>query len=249
MPRRLSLVLMSSIFGLTVGVSQYDHGCETDFGVAYVSLRPTAHPVIPLYAAPVEGDSPAAVLRSRAKEVGKNSFGVDFELTVFSTNSVVAMSDRLIEVFRVDEYGLPVRAFTPDSEWAEVSLDCKQLEDPPTAWVRIGGPVRVKFWSEFFGEDWALVFDCDTVKAFYSRPDDGYRIQPKLAGDSDNPDYCMRVVRTFGDWMEVYLETPSTFMEDSKTRQSRYKSANPPTKVWIKYLDDNGRPRIWYLWE
>ena len=249
MPTRLLRVIFSLIAGTALAAGQYDHGCETDFGLAYISLRPLSHPEIPFYAAPVQGDSAAAVLHTRIREVGKNSFSVGFELTVLSTNSVVEMSERLIEVYRVDEYGLPVLAFSADSDWAEVSLDCKQLQDPPTAWVKVGGPIRVKFWSDFFGPDWALVFNCDTVRAFYSRPDEGYRILPKLAGDPDNPDYCLRVLKVFGEWMEVYLESPSTFMEDLQTRQARYKSAKPPPKLWIKYLDETGRPRVWYLWE
>ncbi len=247
------IVFLLSVMFKTFALSQYHRGCATDFGLGYVSLIPSGDNSIPLFPSQSKENTPFATLRFGIDQVGKGSFVTSLKLTILSTNSVEGMHERLIEVYRVDEYGLPILDFSSDSEWVRVSLDCRKITNPPSAWLRTVDSnkvtIPIKSWAHFFEVDWPVVFHCDSLMAFYSDSNETARIFPKLRGHPGEPDYCMRVLSTSGKWMHVYLESPSTFMTDHEARHARYETTDSPPKVWIRYLDDHGRPRIWYLWD
>ena len=180
--------------------------------------------------------------------------GVQSDSLVFlPSQASVPLSNRTIDVVYNEVYGLPILTFSPDSSWAQISLDCREMHNPPSAWVNANDArnkgVDLQLWSSFFNLDQAVIFHGSSAIEFYNQPNESSRAFPDLAGDPKEPDYCMRVIRTIGPWMQVYLESPSTFMKDSGDRQTRYKSSSAPPKFWIKYLDEEGRPRIWYLWD
>ncbi len=255
MAKHLLGILLALLVVNDPAASQYNDGCDVDFGFAYVSLTPWKGTSILLFPSPEKTKQPLASLKYGFVEY-KGTNVTNFRLTFGGSDTSEDMYPRLLEIERVDEYGMPVLSFSPDSQWVEVSLDCRQLNNPPSAWLNIANAkrsnIQVKSWTTFFGYDWAIQFLCDSIMAFYSQPNDASRIFPRLtpqADDSTSVDYCMRVLKTAGPWMQVYLESPSTFEGDEDARHARYKSANPPPKVWIRYLDGRGRPRVWYLWD
>lgn len=233
-------------------VSQYDSGCETEFGIAYASLTLNLTPLkmdsIQFYASTIKSDPPFAQLKYGTVQVTRNSYAVDvakFTLTMMSTGEEEEIGLRLIDLNRIDEYALPVLSFSPDSQWVNVSFDPRNLSNPQTGWLNISDSkkagVQIKYWANFLYLDVAVVFNCDSLMAFYSRPDESSRIFPelKLFENSNEYTYSMKGVDKSGKWMQVYLYSPSPY----------YSGSEPPAsalKVWIKYLDDTGRPRIWF---
>lgn len=233
-------------------MGQYDHGCETNFGRSFVSLVPWKGASILLYDSASKNNPPIARLKFGFVEVRKDQYVTnvtDFKLTYISNDSTEDIFSRLIEVTRVDEYGMPVLSYSPDSEWVNVALDCRVFINPPSAWLNVSdtrkAEIRIKSWANFFPPEFFVDFLCDSMMAFYSRPVIETRIFPKLQRD-----FCMRVIKSSGPWMQVYLESPCTFMLDfPKPEHTSNKSKNPSPKVWIKYLDNRGSPRIWCLWD
>ncbi len=177
---------------------------------------------------------------------------VGYDSLIFLKDSLsVSLAGRKIAVAYNELYGLPILAFSPDSSWVQISLDCRQLEDPPSAWLNVSDArqegVQMQLWSTFFSPDEAVYF-LDSI-LFYTEPNESARASPVLIAGENGPDYCMRVLTTSGDWMHVYLETPSTFMTDEEVRHARYNTPKAPPKFWIKYLNRTGRPLIWYMWD
>jgi len=233
-------------------VAQNDVYKNLDFGRFYLSLPP-GNVSLKFYSTPSKDKSPAWELDFGSFATWYNSAVVKGWLTKLKDRTSQDASTRMIEVERVDEYALAILSFTPDSLWAQVSLDCRILQNPPVAWLYLYDAnavgAKVKSWTNFFLVDQAVVFTSESGRAFYADATARNPVFPTLAGDSSNPDYSMRVIRTSGPWMEVYLYSPSDFPSMDDPKEVRAKSKNPPPRFWIRYLDERGRPRIWYLWD
>jgi hypothetical protein len=81
--------------------------------------------------------------------------------------------------------------------------------------------------------------------AFYSKPSLDERVYPKIIKDESGfYDYSMQRIKAAGTWMQIYLFTPSSFGESLESINAEIKSSKPPAKVWIRYLDDYGRPTV-----
>jgi hypothetical protein len=223
-----------------------------DFGRNYLSL-PSASISLKFYSTASKEQMPAWELDFGHFLHQRNSYVVRAWLTNLVDRSCQNASTHLIDVQGVDEQALPILSISSDSLWIQVSLDCRIRHNPPTAWLYyyhgldIGA--KIKSWTDFFVVDQAVIFICDSMRAFYATRNIDKAVFPKLDGDSAHPDYSMRVIRTSGQWMEVYLYTPSDFPSSEEPKEARSKSKNLPPRYWIRYLDDQGRPRIWYLWE
>jgi hypothetical protein len=73
--------------------------------------------------------------------------------------------------------------------------------------------------------------------AFFATPDSGMSVDRPRGGDDE---YAMHPEEVRGSWMRVRLVVPSDNCvdPDSVPRQTR--------RAWIRYLDDRGRPNVWY---
>lgn len=152
---------------------------------------------------------------------------------------------RTLVISHNDEFGLPILEFSPDSLWVKVSLDCRKKENPSTGWISINSRLHLKLWPDFFSEEGvAIYFMKDEWIQFYSVADSTKSISYKLVYDRKSPDYSMRVRKVLGRWMEVDLETPSTFMIPPEEQKDIQK-----IRVWIQFLDENDRPKVWYYWD
>jgi hypothetical protein len=158
-----------------------------------------------------------------------------------------------MEIAYGDIYGVPILELTPDSAWAKVALNPRLKGDTLSAWLRIAGlqneTTGWMLWTQFFAQDEAIQFLRDSMIAFYSRPQETARVYPKIPGTNAHSDYCMRVIRTVGNWMQVYLMVPSNWWTDPNVRKALYNSKNPPPKFWVRYLNKQGSPRIWFVWD
>ena len=247
--RYLSLllpILFTPILGQNAGP------CTTDYGHDYVSLRTYDSSSVDLYAAPTKNRKPWACLRAGFSEVVRNKQISKVSLVYKDRDFTEDISDKMVEVFETSEYALPIEDFSPDSLWVKVSLDSQRPTDPPVAWLNAAdarkGRVRISSWDRFFKRDWTVIFLCDTMMAFFEDTCDTFRIFPKLVGDSTHPDYWMRVIKTSGNWMQVYLESPIRW-NDQESNRSRSLSESRNPRFWIRYLNKRGQPRIWYFRE
>ena len=226
---------------------------RNDYGIGFVAVRPLHTMSLTLFPIPEHTKPPYARFDMGMFEIEPGSFVSRYSLTTLRSDAMQDMSNRILDVAGVDESGIPILSFASDSAWVKVSLDCGTKQNPPSAWINVSDAEKMGFdvilWNQFFKKDWALTFQCDSVLKFYSQPSDRYQIFPELSTDQGFPDYCMRVIKTSGAWMQVHLESPSMFLEDPSVRERAYQSKTPPPRVWIKYLDDRGRPIVWYLSE
>ncbi len=225
--------------------AQYSGPCDTNFGRNYISLSTSKNDSITLYSAPSKAEKPVARLYARFTQVRDNTYVPKPTLAWLGADSIENMSARMIDVYDVSEFALPVLSFSPDSGWAKVSLDCREQVDTPCAWLNVAdarkAKLKVKSWASFFERDWTVVFLCEDMMGFYSAPYDTCQIFPTLSGDSSESDYWMKVIKTSGNWMLVSLQSP--IPSDGVEPIDKF------PEVWIKYLDDQGRPRVWYTQE
>jgi hypothetical protein len=90
-------------------------------------------------------------------------------------------------------------------------------------------------WTEQLA-DRPIFFRHAERAAFFATPDSTRPI-PVPPGDDDA--YAIHPLDTRGPWLRARLVEPSDNCEpDPKPRR--------PRVVWIRYLDDRGRPNVWY---
>ena len=150
-------------------------------------------------------------------------------------------------------YGIAGLEYSADSQWIKISLDNHNFMNPSSAWISISDVKKIGIsilsWKEFYKGMRSLYFRYDSAVKFYSRRSfNSYINSLTKKVQYNNFDYSMDVIQSTDEWMEVYLYCPSIFGEEDKQVKQRNVS-NPPEKVWIRYLDDNGRPQLWYMWE
>jgi len=91
-------------------------------------------------------------------------------------------------------------------------------------------------WTEQLA-DRPLFYPKPETAAFFATPDSGTPVVRPRGGDDE---YAMHPEEVRGSWMRVRLIVPSDNCvdRDSVARQTR--------RAWIRYLDDRGRPNVWY---
>lgn len=143
------------------------------------------------------------------------------------------LSTNLLE-YGYEEVGLPFDSLSPDSTWARVIPGFNLGGMPARAWValRPGVPTLVR-WAERLTEH-DLFFRDGVAPALFDAPDGApVPFPPVTAGN-----YILHPLEARGPWLRVRVVTPSDMCDDPER----------PTeaKAWIRYLDDAGRPLVWY---
>lgn len=136
--------------------------------------------------------------------------------------------------FTYEESGLPVDSIVGDR--VRVLLGWDDARRMRRAWVRLDSTVTLHRWSEWLKQS-PLFFRPGYPADFYAAPR-GARFPIVIPG-GDEPDYIMHAKRVSGQWMQVEIVTPSDYCEEETTRFRR-------ETVWIRYLDQAARPRVWY---
>ncbi len=233
-------MIKSYIIALLLGLltargvmAQYDPG-DIEYGVGYVSAQIPFPDSMIVYSEASFGSTQIAVVQSCT-------------IRVLSPRKTFDCSETTIPVVYNDEYGFPIIGFSPDSSWIKISLDCRNRISPVTGWVsRRTRWLELALWGDWFRKGMPVYFRQPQWNAFYSQPDTALEVKPVLVVRDSMPDYCMRVVKTVGDWMEVDLQTPSTF-ELSPEEIARQNTAT--YRVWIRYFGRESGLRIWYFWD
>lgn len=135
-----------------------------------------------------------------------------------------------------EESGLPIDSVTADGAWVRVLHAVDAQGDQQRGWARTAQESRIEWWTDVLAEH-TLFFRNQDSLAVHESPD-GRRLWPDIAGANTGPDYALTPLQRSNQWMRVILTTPSDFCVD------------PPVvrkdTVWIRYLDERGRPRVWY---
>ena len=176
---------------------------------------------ISAYATPSAGNSPSALLIYEEKGGGWK----------YGVGSNDTLQPNIIE-FDYERCGFPFDSVTSDS-WARVVLGFNTGRSPQFAWVKLDTSlVQFEVWSSLIPKH-RLFFQGTPL--FYHEPE-GTTVEWSVT----RRDYIMHPIRTQGQWMYVRVARPSDMCVDPEIVKS------DTLITWIKYLDDKGRPLVWY---
>ncbi len=231
--KRQTLSYVAGIL-LLVGTISFGQGwADREYGVGIASVESPYQVKLTFYTSPSKHSSRVAFFQAESLTFAKNN------LTVRSFDQMVEIS--------YDDIGFPVLAFSPDSQWVKVSLDCHDLKNKNIGWIpRQTAGLKVQSWTEILSNRSAFFFMKPDWITFYARPDKSTQVHPTLNPQGSSPSYQLYRKQIKGRWMQVELETPSSLgkTEDDVLKEYGVK----PTKrvVWIQFLDERNRPRIFY---
>jgi hypothetical protein len=135
---------------------------------------------------------------------------------------------------------LPAQApASPPPGWLRVHYGLASDGRPLEGWVR-DDPARVSrfLWSERLPESPLFFLHSDSIRFFAAPAGESVAVALELGPGDPRFDYILYPLVTRGPWMQVVVATPSTYCFDPPTPQH--------DTVWIRYLNDAGRPRVWY---
>jgi len=171
-----------------------------------------------------------------ARPVGAMLFTVD---TVGGTHYAIAAEDSLrpnLVEYGYEESGVPFDSADATGRWVRAMLGFASDSSTRLGWVdtsqRGVGLVR---WTEQL-IDRPIFFPQPEFAAFFASPDSSQPVTVPPGGDDA---YAIHPLEARGPWLRVRIVEPSDNCEpDSSARRTR--------TVWIRYLDDRGRPNVWY---
>ena len=171
-----------------------------------------------------------------APVVGAMLFTVSTDgMTSYEIAAPDSLRPNLVE-YGYEESGIPFDSVDASDRWVRAILGFAG-DSARVGWV--DGQQRgvsVVRWVEQLS-DRPLFFPKPEQAAFFATPDSTQPV-PRPPGDDDT--YAMYPAEVRGRWMRVRLVTPTDNCvgPDSIPRTTRH--------AWIRYLDDRGRPNVWY---
>lgn len=152
---------------------------------------------------------------------------------------------RMIE-FDYEVPGFAILGFNEDSSWARVTLDPYDSVAPPEGWVELPPPnvfrtsdVRAVLWRDLLPEHPLFFLRSDDIR-FYARAGSGTPARVALATTGQRLDYLLYPLTARGRWLQVEVESPSTFCRDPIPAARR-------DTLWIEYLTEDMRPRVFFF--
>ncbi len=134
--------------------------------------------------------------------------------------------------------GLPVDTVAANGAWARVLHAVDVSGDPRLGWVRMRERTRIEQWTHVLTQQNVYFRRPDSL-AFHASPGGDTVSLAISAGDThDGLDYTMAPLQTSDGWMQVEVTTPSNYCADVADARS--------DTVWIRHIDERGRPRVWY---
>jgi hypothetical protein len=156
--------------------------------------------------------------------------------TTYSIQERNIKTDNLIE-FEYEKQGLPLCGIRDN--WVNVIYGYDKSGKALTGWIeQKSGTTDYFIWKDYLKSVMLFFESADQIK-FFDKPD-GARVEFKLQPSQNlKYDYIMKPVELNGSWMKVEVTTPSNYCDTPETKETRV--------FWIKYLDQNGRPLVWYF--
>ena len=141
--------------------------------------------------------------------------------------------------FEYEVEGLPVDLATADERWVRAIYGTTSDGDARRGWIRLTpGLTRYEPWAPILLER-SLFFDTGIAPEFFGSAGGPSVPFPVERHPDGRADYIMHPMEVREDgWMRVRVATPSDICGGpDSVRQAT---------VWIRYLSDTGRPRVWY---
>jgi hypothetical protein len=219
---------------LLVGTNSFGQaGADREYGVGIASVESPYQTALTFYDSSSMQSDTVAFFQAES-------------LTFTKSRSTVRSFDQMIEISYSD-IGFPVLAFNPDSQWVKVSLDCHDLSSTRFGWIPTQTPgLNVQSWTTILSDRGPFFFMRPDWMLFYARPDKSTRVHPKLIRQGSSPHYQLYRREVRGRWMQVECESPSSFCMTEKDVMREYGVTPTREVVWIQFLDERNRPRIFY---
>jgi hypothetical protein len=181
------------------------------------------------------------MLRS-APNAGASAVGMML-YTVSPANGVssyaIAASDSLrpnLVEYGYEESGVPFDSADATARWVRGILGFGRDSTALTGWIDTSQDgVGVIRWAAQLA-DRPIYFPRSERAAFFASADSTKPLSVPVGNDDA---YAIHPIAARGPWLEVRLVEPSDNCDpDTKPRRTR--------TAWIRYLDDRGRPNVWY---
>lgn len=127
------------------------------------------------------------------------------------------------------------------SGWVRVVYGFAADGEPRIGWVHnVEGHTRVRLWADELPTRSLFFVGPEARIAFHDAPGgDRVLFDLRRHGDDGPLDYRLDPIETDGRWMKVRVVTPDASCSVEQVEASA-------GVVWIEYLDERGRPRVWY---
>ena len=141
-----------------------------------------------------------------------------------------------------EETALPVLETGVGGPWLRVSYAFDSAGTAVTGWVDgTDSAVETVTWTSWLANGAFFFLEADSI-AFYEESEGPVLTLALEPGQGTQRfDYTLYDIRTQGAWMEVRVASPSDYCVDDATS-----AESDSTNAWIRFLDGEGRPRIWY---
>jgi len=205
---------------------------EHDYGIGFVI--------------PQGGDNMSAVIHSKP-DPRSDTIASLFRWEYTFSGSTEKVRAFLVGFHEDDSWGLPIISITHDSSWAQVSVESFDGTRRTEGWVNLQTPnTTVRIWADFLATK-LMVLKPNKPLRFYSKPNMNAQLNIKLfrfRSPFDEFSYILKPIRREGRWLLVELQTPFLPCGDDEVIE-KDDSIRPRTiKVWIKYIDERGRPLV-----
>jgi hypothetical protein len=142
-----------------------------------------------------------------------------------------------------EETALPVLETGAGGQWLQVSYAFDSAGTAVTGWVDgTHSAVETVTWTSWLANGAFFFLEADSI-AFYEEPEGPVLTLALVPGlGTQRFDYTLYDIRTRGAWMQVRVASPSDYCVDDATSGG----SGVATNAWIRFLDEEGRPRIWY---
>ena len=144
-----------------------------------------------------------------------------------------------------EETALPVLETGGGGQWLRVSYAFDSAGTAVTGWVDgTASAVETVTWASWLANGAFYFLEADSIE-FYEEPEGPiltFALEPGQG--TQRFDYTLYDIRTQGAWMQVRVASPSDYCVDEPP--SGAAGVETGTNAWIRFLDGDRRPRIWY---
>ena len=157
-----------------------------------------------------------------------------------------AVAPRLLE-HGYEEAGVPTDSTDASGRWVRGVLGLDSAGAPVRGWAELveGRAERLRWAEHLVGQPLFLL--APSPAAFRASPDGPARplpvpgASPGTVAGATSDDVAIHPLERRGDWLRARVVAPSDLCvpDDSLPRHE--------TEAWIRYLDERGRPLVWYF--
>lgn len=165
--------------------------------------------------------------------------------SIFQIKSKHIVENCLFE-FEYETKGLPIQELEKNS--FKIIIGTDSLNNPVMGWVKYNSKsLGYYLWEDYLLKKELYFSDSPSMYQFYKTPHGEKKIIDLIKDDSEYSqylekefifNYIMHPIKKEGKWLKVEVVTPSDYCDEV---------LKPKKEVlWIRYLDDKGRPLVWY---